>query len=458
MPASGDLPAYCRVLGYVRPAINFELRLPIEGWNGKFYMVGCGAFCGMLESDRPGFTNAMNFGLRRRYAAATMDSGHWGANSGDGRWAFANPVAEADWAWRAVTETARVGRAMVKAYYGTEQKHAYFAGCSTGGRMAGVEASRFPADFDGIVMGAPALDYTGLVATFFAWLVQANTGEDGKPIVTSERVPLIQRLVAQACHAQDGLVEDPHACNVKPATFQCKAAGGHDCLSTAEVGVLEKWYAGPKDSQGRQLYPGGLPPGSEANWPIWLTGRPPANAVIPFFVRDFLRYMAFEPDPGPGYEVTQFDFDRDPPRLARMAALYNAATWDPARGEVVPADLSAFARRGGKLVIWHGWGDPIVTPDFTIAWYEALARKAGGIEKLQGFARLFMIPGMDHCGISADNASVTETGIDPLSALEAWVEQGTPPHALLATKRRPDGGTQWQRRICAWPDKSCAAP
>ena len=180
VPAGGGLPEYCRVLGYVRPAINFEVRMPTREWNGKLYMAGCGGFCGSLDSDNDGFANAMNYGLGRNYAAATMDSGHWGASVLDGRWAYNNRVAENDYGWRAVTETARVAKALVKTYYGVEQKRAYFAGCSNGGRMANMEARKFPNDFDGIISGAPSLDQTGLLATFTTWLVQANTRADGQ--------------------------------------------------------------------------------------------------------------------------------------------------------------------------------------------------------------------------------------------------------------------------------------
>jgi hypothetical protein len=459
VPARGDLPAYCRVLGYVRPAINFEVRLPLSGWNGKFYEAGCGGFCGMLDTERPGMFNSITYAQRRNYAVATMDSGHWGSSSVDGRWALDNPVAKADWAWRAVTETARVGKALVEAFYRSAPQHAYFNGCSTGGRMAGVEATRFPNDFDGIIMGAPALDYTGLVATFFAWLTQANTGPDGRQILTSARLPLIRNAVRAACAGPDGLVDDPRKCGFRPETLQCKGETGPDCLSAAEVGVLQKWYAGPHDASGRQLYPGGLPPGSEANWGLWMTGianRPP---VMPLFAGDFLRYMAFEPDAGPTYKVTDFDMDRDPSRLAPMAALYNVTTWIPGEpGHVAGADMGKFAAHGGKMIIWHGWGDPLVTPYLTVDWYEAMAKAAGGMDKVRETARLFLIPGMDHCGINPNNDSITDTGIDPLTALEAWVEHGTAPDTLLATRRTKEGQTAWQRPVCAYPQAAKLAP
>jgi tannase/feruloyl esterase len=206
---TADLPSHCRILGFVRPAINFDIRLPTQNWNGKFFMAGCGGFCGTLDSDRVGFTNAMNYGLRRNYAVSTMDSGHWGLSVLDGRWAYNNRIAEIDWGSRAVTETAKVTKVIIRAFYDQPQRKSYFAGCSTGGRMAALEAQRYPDDFDGIISGAPALDYTGLVATHFAWLVQANTGPDGKEVLTKAKVPLIRDAVAKECGDSTGLINDP---------------------------------------------------------------------------------------------------------------------------------------------------------------------------------------------------------------------------------------------------------
>jgi feruloyl esterase len=458
VPAGGDLPAYCRVLGYVRPAINFEIRLPLQDWNGKFYMTGCGGFCGTLGADAPGFTNAMNFGLRRNYAVSTSDSGHWGTGAVDGRWAMNNPVAQMDWAQRAVPETARVTKIVLKIYYGMEQKKAYFAGCSTGGRMAAMEALRHPKDFDGIISGAPALDYTGLVATFFAWVTKANSGLDGKPIFPASKVKLLGDAVYAACGEKDavkeGIIADPRACRFKPSVLQCRAGDAADCLTPAEVGVVEKWYRGPVDSRGRQLYPGGIPMGSEPHWPRWLTGAGAgsAPAAMPQFAQDFLRYMAFEPAAGSSLKVTDFDFDRAPPRLAFTAAMYNVTTFDADTGETGAADMSEFRQAGGKLIMYHGWADPLVTPQLTVDFFEALAKRSGGIAATEDFARLFMVPGMDHCGIQTNGPGIADTGIDPLTALEQWVEQGKAPIELIATKTTAGGGqTLWRRPVCAYP-------
>ena len=446
VPAAGDLPAHCRVLGYVRPAINFELRLPLSGWNGKFYMTGCGGFCGKVLGDAPGFTNALNYGLRRGYAAATTDSGHWGTGSIDGRWAWNNRLAEIDWGTRAVPEVTRVSKALVNAFYARPAAHAYFAGCSTGGRQALMEAQRFPDDFDGIIAGSPALDYTGLVATAMAWTTRANAGPDGGRLFDPAHTPLVQKAVAEACDGadglKDGLVSDPRQCRFDPATLQCPAGSNRpDCLGEAEVGVLEAWYAPPRNSRGEALYPGGIPPGSEPFWPVWLAGTATTPPLNPLFNRDFLRYMAFAEDPGEGYDPLAFDFDRDPPRLAAMGALYNATS----------PDLARFRARDGKLIAYHGWADAIVTPERTVRWFEAASGAAGGRDAMAGTARLFLLPGFDHCGLSNAGPGIDQNGFDPLGALEAWVEKGEAPAQLATTKTGPDGRRLWSRPACPWP-------
>jgi len=450
VPAANGLPAYCRVLGEVRPSISFEARLPLEGWNGKFYMAGCGGFCGRLDADRPGFTNSINHGLRRGYAVATMDGGHWGTGPTDGRWAWENRLAEIDWGWRAVTETARVGKRLIAEHYGRAHQRAYFAGCSTGGRMALMSAQRFPADFDGIIAGAPALDYTGLVATQAAWITQANTDADGQPILARDKVPAIAAAVTAACDEldgrRDGLIDDPRECRWSPAELRCgkdaQAAGSETCLSDAEVRVVERWYSPPRNSAGTVLYPGGVPRGSEPFWPLWLSGfpaQPAIPALVPLFARDFLRYMAFAEDPGDTYAVTSYDFDRDPPRLAAMSPHYDATS---------PA-LEPFRERGGKLLIYHGWADPIVTPQRTLDYYAELERRFGAAPTRE-FTRLFMLPGFDHCGIQA-GAGANDAGFDPLPALEAWVEQGVAPERIDTRRVDAQGKTAWQAPVCAWP-------
>jgi hypothetical protein len=447
--ASGDLPAYCRVLGYVRPAINFEIRLPLQGWNGKFYMGGCGGFCGSLNTEGLGFRN----GLRRNYAVSTSDSGHWGSSVADARWAMNNPVAQMDYGQRSVPETARVTKVILKAYYGTEQKKSYFAGCSAGGRMAAMEALRYPTDFDGIISGAPALDQTALSANLHGWLSQVNNGPDGKSVLSPTKVKLLEHAVYEACGekigVKDPVIADPRACQFKPSVLQCRYGDAAECLTQAEVSTAEKIYGGPVNSRGQHLFPGGVPLGSEPFWPIWVTGTGGRPAVATALAQSFYRYMAFQPPAGPAFNVTDYDFDKDPPRLAYSASIFNVATFNPSSGEIEFGDMSAFRQAGGKLIIWHGWADAGIPPRLTVDFYEALAKKSGGITATQDFARLFMVPGMDHCGFLGIAA---DTGVDPLTALEQWVEEGKAPNEMIATKMAPTGNqTLWRRPVCAYP-------
>ncbi len=456
VPASDKLPAYCRVLGYVRPAINFEIRLPLQQWNDEFYMVGCGGRCGSLNSDAPGFTNAMNFGLRRNYAVSTSDSGHWGSSVIDARWAINNPVAVMDWAQRSVPETARVTKIILKTFYGTEQKKSYFAGCSTGGRMAAMEALRYPKDFDGIISGAPALDAVGQGANLFGWVSQANNGPDGKAVLSPAKVKLLERAVYEACGEKIGIkdpvIADPRACHFKPSVLQCRAGDAADCLTQAEVGAAEKIYSGPVNSHGQHLYPGGVPLGSEPFWPLWVTGTGTARAFMTVMAEGSYRYLYLQPPADPAFKVTDYDFDKDPPHLAYSASIINPATFNPSTGEIEFGDMSAFRQAGGKLIIYHGWADSLITPQFTVDFYEALAKKSGGITATQDFARLFMVSGMDHCGIQTNGPGIADTGIDPLTALEKWVEEGKVPSELIATKTAPTGNqTLWRRPVCAYP-------
>jgi feruloyl esterase len=441
VPAAEGLPEYCRVLGYVRPAINFEIRLPAHGWNGKFYMAGCGGFCGTLDSDRPGQINAMNHGLTRKYAVSTMDGGHWGTAVTDGRWGFDNPVARADWGYRAVTETARVSKLVIETFYKAAPTKSYFHGCSNGGRQAQMEASRFPDDFDGIISGAPALDLTGLAGALHPWLTQADTGGAGRPIFSTSKRKLVEDAVAKACAGPDGLIEDPRTCPFKPASLKCTEGDGSDCLSAAEAGVLEKWYGGPKSPTGEQLYPGGIPLGSEPFWPTWLLGNGELPGAVMIFAREYVRYLAFVHAPGETYQVSEYHLERDLSKARELSSTYDSAS----------PDLSKFKEKGRKLLMYQGWADAIVTPFRTVNYYEAVEKAMDGQRATEAFFRLFMVPGMDHCGLSNAGIGIDQRGFDPLTALEQWVEMGTPPASLLATKSDRDGKALWTRPLCPYP-------
>ena len=427
--ATDALPEYCRVRARALPAISIEVRLPTD-WNGHYYQTGCGGFCGILgrADASAGWINAMRPGLERGYATATSDSGHHGLSVLDAGWAAANPHAERDWGWRSIGETNRVAQALIDAYYGAPRERAIFQGCSTGGRMAHVAALRYPEMFDGIISGAPAMDYPGLVGTKMSWIVQANTGPDGGRILDTGKAALIGGAVMAQCDGtdgqEDGVIADPRACEVDLAPLQCgDGESGSDCLTAAEIGVLEAWRQGPVNDAGEQLYPGGVPEGSEPFWGLWLTGLPNGGgALVEAFARNFGAYMAFADDPGAAWSPQDFDFERDPARMAGAAALHNGD--DP--------DISAFRAAGGKMIVWHGWADAIVTPYKTVEWHAAAEAAAGGPATLAESVALFMVPGLDHCGILPGPGGITQADLDPTAAMEAWLDTGTPPASIMA--------------------------
>jgi pimeloyl-ACP methyl ester carboxylesterase len=437
VPANNDLPEHCLVRGYVLPAIHFEIRLPIKNWNGKFLMEGCGGFCGSLK-----FPRGAQLGLERNYAVSYTDSGHWG---GLARWAYNNRGAEIDWAYRAIHETAIRTKLVIAVFYDRWPEKSYFRGSSTGGRMALMEAWRYPDDFDGIISEAPVMDNTGLYIDYH-WLVRKNIGADGKKIVSSNDLKPIIDAVYQVCDGtdglEDGLISEPGRCTFDPNSLLCGENHNEGCLTAEQVATLKAWYGGPKNSAGEQLYPGGLPLGSEPFWPRWITGktRDIDDSLVCKLSLEFFRYMAFQDDPGENFGISDFDFDTDPPRMEYMASIINSDN----------PHLEAFRAREGKLLMIHGWADPICTPWKSIEYYKEVEQRFVGREATQEFFRLFMIPGMDHGG-NGRELGITKDSIDPLTALEKWIEEGQAPDSLLVNKFAPDGSVLWTRPVYPYP-------
>jgi feruloyl esterase len=249
--AADDLPTFCRVLGTVRPAITFELRLPVSDWNGKLYMAGCGGFCGSLDADLPGLINAINPGLRRGYAVVTTDAGHWGEGRASGLWGYNNYQAEIDWGYRAVGEVASIAKQIVAAYYAQSSRHTYFSGCGTGGRMGVVAALRYPDAFDGIISGAPFLRHTDVMGVLYTSQAQAVTDAEGQVVLDPAAADTLADAVTAFCDKEDGLVDDlvsaPSACAFDPRTIACKEEDGGACLTTEEVDAALRLYEGARD-------------------------------------------------------------------------------------------------------------------------------------------------------------------------------------------------------------------
>ncbi|MFQ5700037.1 MAG: tannase/feruloyl esterase family alpha/beta hydrolase [Myxococcota bacterium] len=448
MAESEKLPAYCRVRGVIQPAIHFELRMPLEGWNDKLYMAGCGGLCGRLEADEPTHSNGINVALQQSYAAVATDAGHRGAHEADGAWALDSRDAERDWAWRAIPEVVRVSQALVGRYYDRPPTRSYFSGCSNGGRMGALAAQRLPELFDGVIVGCPALDWATL-AMHGAWLVQANTDADGAPIVDTAAARLVANAVLSLCDGADGLedgqIDDPRRCNFDPAILRCAATGEDGgCLTDTQIETLHSWYGGlPGGSDRGWSY--ALPFGSEPYWSFWWIpsgswwspwNRWPGAGLV--YLENLFGYVLFEEDPGPDYSIQDFDLATDPPALEFMRELYRAD--DP--------DLSRFRADGGKAILYQGWSDPAAVPGAILAYYDEVRSQAGGQDEIDEFLRLFMIPGSGHC-FEPPNES-TEW-FDPLSALDEWVERGTAPDRLVAERHDPAGRTTRTRPLCPYP-------
>jgi feruloyl esterase len=423
IPAAGPAPAYCKVEGYVAGRIGLELRLPQSNWNGKTMFQGCGGYCGSLAQ----MEQCMD-AIKRGYACIHTDLGHVGTAT-DAKWAYNNPQAEIDFYYRATHAAAQAGKAVVAQAYGRAAERHYFQGCSTGGRQGLISAQRFPEDFDGIVVGAPAGVSAG-GGLHLIWSALANLDAAGRAIMSDMKVPLLVAAVMAKCDARDGLadgmIDDPRRCDFDPGELACAIGQSQDqCLSDAEINVVRKIYTGATDARSRRLYAAAPMAGSEPMWvPVFIgvNGQKPGYYD---FGGDFFRYLAFAEDPGPTWRPEDFDFARDPPRMGYNRQLNDAA--DP--------DLRAFKARGGKLIAYQGWRDTSVPPLAIVDYYDLVTRVMGGRGATQDFFRLFMLPGVDHCA-----GGVGPSRIDLIAALEQWVENGSAPDELIAARIADDPG------------------
>jgi feruloyl esterase len=414
--AREDLPAFCQVAGYITPNIGIELRLPATEWNGKFIETGCGGHCGQIMSNT---IHSCDAALSRHYACISSDMGH---KSGfrDGKWGFNNLQAKIDWGFRATHVTAVAGKAITQHYYDKAPSRSYYDGCSTGGRQGMQAAQRFPWDFDGIIAGAPAINLTGIY-TNFAWGVLSGRDHAGTPLLSDADLQRINEAALKHCDlddgVKDGIIGNPMACAFDPAELACTQERSTECLSSTQVTAVKKMYAGPSTSSGMRLFAGGLPRGSElSGWSGWYIGPPGSEIAAETYAREGFRYLHFLPSPGPSWKLQDFDFDREYQRLGLMESIYAAAN----------PDLRQFKAAGGRLLVYQGANDVVVPPQNAIDYYETAEKTMGGRQATQDFFRLFVVPGMGHCG-GGTGAST----IDYLTYLEQWVEQGRAPEALL---------------------------
>ena len=421
----------CAVEGTLAPAITFAVQLPTEHWTQRYLQIGCGGLCGSMggsvgAADGCAPLNAGGFVL------AATDMGHQDQDGTFGK----DPAKRADFAHRAQHVTAVAAKALIQAFYGQPQRYAYFSGCSDGGREALIEAQRYPEDFNGIIDGAGALNFIVQNAVFHAWQARANVGADGKPVLLAARLPLLHAAVITACDAldglEDGLISNPLVCRFDPAILQCPAAANDTsaCLTAAEIAVVRKLYDGPRDAAtGTSLTPGGPQYGSELAWAGVYVPEAADGAIFSEKVSlPVLRNMVFAPDPPADFALADLHFDLATFQKLRLRhRLFDATN----------PDLGAFADTGGKLMLWHGWSDPHISPINSLAYYTALRTQLGD-KRTDAFARLYLFPGMDHCSNGEGPYQM-----DLLTPMMSWVEGGSAPDAIQARQPRQDAASDF---------------
>jgi feruloyl esterase len=429
----GNLPPFCRVAGVISPTsdsrIRFEVWLPLENWNGKFAGVGNGGWAGTISYGPLGDQ------LRRGYATASTNTGHEAAPGiNAARFAYDKLEQLIDFAYRSQHETAVRAKALVAAFYGKPAVRAYFIGCSSGGYQGLMEAQRFPDDYDGIVAGAPANNWTRLMAGDFDGILAVLKEPAGN--LPPPALGLLHRGALAACDASDGVpdgvIDDPRRCTFDPGRLACpQNQASPTCLTTSQVEAARRVYRGLADpATGRRLYPG-LAPGSEPFWPH----RDPASPFpIPL---SHYKWLVFA---DPEWDWRTFDFADPDDYQAHVRA---ESKFAPILNATSP-DLKAFRQRGGKLIQWHGWNDQLIAPENSIDYYESVRAFFGG-EDVQSFYRLFMAPGMAHC-----SGGTGPNTFDMQTALEQWVERGIAPDHVVAT-RLINGVADRQRPLCSYP-------
>ncbi len=433
--ATAALPEHCTVQGVIGPGrIGFVVQLPTD-WNGKLYHAGGGGYVGFIPDA--------SAGLALHYATAATDTGHTGSGplggALDATWALNNPQGVIDFGYRAIHVTTATAKAIIAGYYHHAASRSYFVGCSRGGGQGLMEAQRFPADFDGLVVGAPAFNWTEFMQGF-NW----NSRAVAAAPIPDSKLPLIAQAVLKQCDAidglTDGLVQDPRRCRFEPAVLRCQGADGPDCLTGAQIEAIREVYAGPANSKGQLITPG-FPVGSEDGgdgWGLWISGGTLPIPPLQFTFQDqFFRYIVFN---NPGYDPFTFNFDTDQAGLLATGLTLNAT--DP--------DLRPFQERGGKIVMFHGWNDHALSALKTIQYYgqvaSAMHARGDDDEGVRGFLRLFLAPGMHHCaGGPGPNT------FDAFSAVVRWVERGKAPERIIASGGAVTGRT---RPLCPYPQQA----
>jgi feruloyl esterase len=418
-----SLPSFCRVMATLTPSsdsdIKIEVWLPSSGWNNDFQAIGNGGWNGTIGYD------ALAEGVKRGFATSATDTGHAG---GSASFAMGHPEKLTDFAYRAVHDMTVTAKAITKDFYGSAPRFSYWNGCSTGGRQGLKEAQKFPADFDGIVAGAPANFQTHL-HVWSVWVAQ-EMNKTPESYLPAEKLAVLHKAVLEACDAadgvKDGLINDPTRCHFDPKTIECKGEDLPNCLTPAQSAAVRVIYAGPKSPDGKPVFPS-YEPGSELGWGL-LAGQK-ANAVA----TDSFTYVVYK---NPNWDWRTMNLTSDVAQIEKTYGSLIDAT-DP--------NMRAFFAHNGKLLMYHGWSDPAIAPGNSINYYQSVVKNVGGESKASNEIRLFMVPGMGHCG-----GGEGPNDFDKMAAIQQWVEQGKAPETMIAS-HATKGTVDRTRPLCVYP-------
>jgi feruloyl esterase len=415
------LPEHCRVAAVLKPSsdshIEMEVWMPAENWNGKFQMVGNGGWAGVISYP------AMAGALQEGYATASTDTGHKGGNA---LFAIGHPEKLIDFAYRAVHETVVQSKAVIAKFYTRPARLSYWNGCSTGGRQGLMAAQKYPEDFDAVLAGAPANFQTHLHAWDLSVAMPAvRTPASGVP---AAKLAMINRAALAACDGRDGikdgLINEPRACKFDVASLECKAGDAESCLTAPQIETLKRAYSAARTSSGQVVFPG-KDPGSETGWAGFVAGQQAPGVSVGSF------QVAYN---DANWDPKTFDLDRDLKVVdEKVGSIVNA----------VNPDLRAFKQRGGKVIMYHGWNDTAISAGNTIDYYSSVLKSMGG--KQDDFIRLYMAPGMQHCG-----GGPGPNQVNWMAALERWRESNVAPDRVEAM-RVINNRVDMTRPLCPYP-------
>lgn len=442
----GKWPA-CKVQGIIVPETHFTIYLPTQSYAGDYLQNGCGGYCGKVSLQVAAASGCHEL-TSGGFAVAADDEGHEGG--GFTTVAFQDPELKAVFGYKSEHQLSLVSKAILRAFYGKPPRESYFDGCSDGGREALMEAQRYPTDFDGIIAGSPASIQTELNAFEEAWNAQANTAPDGSAILTAEVVRSLHSAVLKACGGSRavelGYLSDPLACDWDPASIRCPAGHTSDstsfCLSKEQVGAVRKIYRGPTTANGKLLYPGYEVRGSELNWIPWLVpaSGDDESTTIDAGIGTGAWQSLVSPTGTFDGKATYRDVKFTEAEFRKVTSANNGEL------DATDPDLSAFEKAGGKLILWAGYADPAINPVGTLSYYKAVVARSGGLRATEQFARLFLLPGVAHCG-----GGQGPDQMNALGALTSWVTQGKAPSHMLTSQVDRSGTVTATRPVYAYP-------